>query len=41
MDLVPDFLRIIEIDRIDLQKGEITLAFLWAANRTFDRVAGL
>jgi hypothetical protein len=39
MDLVADLLRILEIDRVDLQKREIALAFLWAADRPLDRVA--
>ena len=41
MDLVADLLRIVEIDRVDLEQREIALAFLRAADRPFDRVAGL
>ena len=40
MDLVADFLRVLEIDRIDLQKREIALALLRAADQAFDGVAG-
>ena len=41
MDLVADLLRVFEIDRVDLEKREIALAFLRAADRAFDRIAGL
>ena len=41
MDLVPDLFRIVEIDRVDLEQREIALAFLRAADRPFDRIAGL
>ena len=40
MDLVPDLLRILEIDGVDLEQGEIALALLGAADRAVDRVAG-
>ena len=40
MDLVPDLLGILEIDRVDLEQGEIALAFLRAADQALDRVAG-
>ena len=40
MDLVADFLRILEIDRIDLEQREIALAFLRAADQALDGVAG-
>ena len=41
MALVPDLLRVVEIDRIDLEKREITLAFLRGADRSLDRISGL
>ena len=41
MDLVADFLRVFEVDRIDLQQREIAFAFLRTADRPFDRIAGL
>ena len=41
MDLVPDFFRIVEIDRVDLEQREIALALLRAADRPLDRIAGL
>src|SRR5687767_5056370 len=41
MDLVPDLLRVVEIDRVDLEQREIALALLGAADRPLDRVAGL
>ena len=41
MALVSDLLRILEIDRVDLKKGEIALAFLRTADRTLHCVAGL
>ena len=41
MDLVPDLLRVLEIDRVDLEQREIALAFLRAPDRALDRVAGL
>ncbi len=40
MDLVADFLRVFEIDRIDLEQGEIALALFRAADQALDRVAG-
>ena len=40
MDLVLDLLGVFEIDGGDLEKGEIALAFLGGANRTFGGVAG-
>ena len=40
MNLVPDLLRILEIDGVDLEQGEIALAFLGAADRAVHRVAG-
>ena len=39
MDLVADLLGILEIDGVDLEQGEIALAFLGAADRTVDGVA--
>jgi hypothetical protein len=41
MALVADLLRIFEIDRIDLEKREIAFAFLRAADRALNGVAGL
>ncbi len=40
MDLVADLLRVLEIDRIDLEQREIALALFGAADQTLDRVAG-
>jgi hypothetical protein len=40
MNLVPDFLRVLEIDRVDLKKREIALAFLGTANQAFHGIAG-
>ena len=40
IDLVLGFLRVFEIQRVDLQQREIALAFFRAANVTFDSVAG-
>ena len=40
MDLVLDLLGVFEIDRGDLEQGEIALAFLGAADRSFGGVAG-
>ena len=40
MDLVALLLGVLEIDRVDLEQGEIALAFLRAADLAFDRVAG-
>ena len=39
-NLVPDLFGILEIDRVDLQQGEIALALLGAADDALDRVAG-
>ena len=41
MDLVADLFRIVEIDRVDLEQREIALAFLRAADRALDGIAGL
>ena len=35
-----DLLRVLEIDRVDLEQGEIALALLGAADLALDRVAG-
>ena len=40
MNLMPDFFRVLEIDRIDLKQREIALAFLGTADQTFHRIAG-
>ncbi len=40
MDLVAHFLRVFEIDRVDLEQGEIALAVLGRADLALDRVAG-
>ena len=40
MNLMPDFFRVLEIDRINLKQREITLAFLGAADQAFHGVAG-
>jgi hypothetical protein len=39
MDLVADLLRVLEIDRVDLEQGEIALALLRPADRPFHGVA--
>ena len=36
-----DLFRVVEIDRVDLEQREIALAFLRAADRSLDRIAGL
>ncbi|MNK42146.1 hypothetical protein D3C87_608270 [compost metagenome] len=41
VNLVADLFRIVEIDRVDLEKCEITLAFLGAADRAFNGITGL
>ncbi len=41
VNLVTDLFRVIEIDRVDLEKCEIALAFLGAADRAFHGIAGL
>jgi hypothetical protein len=41
VDLVPDLFRVVEIDRVDLQKREIAFAFFGTPDRALDRVAGL
>ena len=40
MNFMPDFFRILEIDRIDLKQREIALPFLGTANQPFHRIAG-
>jgi hypothetical protein len=40
IDLVAELLRVLEIDRVDLEQREIALAVLRAADLAFDRVAG-
>ena len=40
MDLVADFFRVFEVDRVDLQKRKIALAFLRTADRTLNGIAG-
>jgi hypothetical protein len=40
VDLVLGLFRILEIQRVDLEKSEVALAFLGAANMAFDGVAG-
>ena len=40
VDLVARLVRVLEIDRVDLEQREIALAFLRAADLAFDRVAG-
>jgi len=40
MNLVPGFFGVFEIDRVDLEKGKIALAFFRTADLTFDGVAG-
>src|SRR5215471_13392379 len=40
IDLVTGLLRIFEIDRIDLEQGEIALSFFRRANMSLDGVAG-
>src|ERR1700730_10411460 len=40
MNLMPDFLWVLEIDRVDLKQREIALAFLGTANQAFHGVAG-
>ena len=40
MDLVPDLVGILEIDRVDLEQREIALALLGAADLPFDGIAG-
>src|SRR6188508_3152693 len=40
IDLVARLLGVLEIDRIDLEQGEITLSFFRRANMAFDCVAG-
>src|SRR5262245_10754177 len=39
MNLVPDFFRILEIDRINLEQGEIAFPLLGTADYAFDGVA--
>ncbi len=39
MNLVADFLRVLEIDRIDLEQREIALAFFRTADQAFHRIA--
>ena len=39
MNLVADFFRVLEIDRIDLEQREIPLAFLGTADQAFHRIA--
>ena len=41
VDLVADLFGIVEIDRVDLEQREIALALFRAADRSFDRIAGL
>ncbi len=38
VDLVTDVFRVFEIDRLNLEQGEIPFAFARAADRTFDRI---
>ena len=40
VDLVARLVRILEIDRVDLEQREVALALLRAADLAFDRVAG-
>src|SRR6516164_1997180 len=40
IDLVTRLLRIFEIDRVDLEQGEIALSFFRRANMSLDGVAG-
>ena len=40
MDLVARLVRILEVDRIDLEKREVALAFLRASDLAFDGVTG-
>jgi hypothetical protein len=40
VDLVLDLLRVLEVDRVDLDQGEVALAVLGAADRALHRVAG-
>jgi hypothetical protein len=40
VDLVPGLLRLLEIDGVDLEEGEVAFAVLGAPDLPFDRVAG-
>ena len=40
IDLVARFLRVFEVERVDLEQGEVALAFLRAADMAVDGVAG-
>jgi hypothetical protein len=40
VDAMPDLLRLVEIDRVDLEQREIALAVLGRADLALDRVAG-
>src|SRR5262245_7836377 len=38
MNLVPDFFRIFEIDRVDLEQSKVALTLLRTADHPFDRI---
>ena len=40
VDAVPDLVRVVEVDLVDLEQGEIALAILRRADLAFDRIAG-